>query len=98
MFEMDAYVGVDVLGLQFMKGDRPHAGFPEIRYHHFAEGLARAGYRVVVVEQVRKEWRGVDRGRCVSMFVCRCVCVYVCVCEGEKKRHGWRGEALRDCV
>ena len=26
MFEMDAYVGVDVLGLSFMKGEQPHAG------------------------------------------------------------------------
>lgn len=32
---------------------QPHVGFPEIRYHDMAEGLARAGYRVVVVEQVR---------------------------------------------
>ena len=30
MFEMDAYVGVDVLGLVFMKGEQPHAGFPEV--------------------------------------------------------------------
>ncbi|GAX75912.1 hypothetical protein CEUSTIGMA_g3355.t1 [Chlamydomonas eustigma] len=51
MFEMDAYVGVDVLGLIFMKGEQPHAGFPEVRYHYMAETLARAGYRVVVVEQ-----------------------------------------------
>jgi DNA mismatch repair protein MSH6 len=52
MLEMDSYVGVDVLGLQFMKGDQPHAGFPEVRYHDMAEALARAGYKVVVVEQV----------------------------------------------
>ncbi|KAG2440549.1 hypothetical protein HYH02_010133 [Chlamydomonas schloesseri] len=51
MFEMDAYVGVDVLGLAFMKGEQPHAGFPEVKYADMAEGLARAGYRVVVVEQ-----------------------------------------------
>eukprot|EP00798_Chlamydomonas_sp_ICE-L_P022858 gene22858-30031_t len=51
LFEMDAYVGADVLGLIFMKGDQPHSGFPEVRYHDMAEGLARAGYRVVVVEQ-----------------------------------------------
>eukprot|EP00775_Hariotina_reticulata_P005636 gene5636-5875_t len=51
MFEMDAFVGVDVLGLSFMKGDQPHAGFPEAAYHGMAEQLARAGYRVVVVEQ-----------------------------------------------
>jgi hypothetical protein len=53
MFEMDSYVAVDVLGLSFMKGDQPHAGFPEASYTAMAEQLARAGYRVVVVEQVR---------------------------------------------
>lgn len=53
MFEMDAYVGVDVLGLSFMSGEQPHAGFPEAVYFSMAEQLARAGYRVVVVEQVR---------------------------------------------
>jgi DNA mismatch repair ATPase MutS len=53
MFEMDAYVGVEVLGLMFMKGEQPHAGFPEVKYADMAERLARAGYRVVVVEQVR---------------------------------------------
>jgi DNA mismatch repair protein MSH6 len=53
MFEMDAFVGVDVLGLSFMKGEQPHAGFPEAAYHSMAQQLARAGYRVVVVEQVR---------------------------------------------
>ncbi len=61
MYEMDAYVGVDVLGLIFMKGEQPHAGFPENRYHQMSEALARAGHRVVVVEQVCV---------CVCDFVC----------------------------
>lgn len=52
MFEMDAFVGVECLGLQFMKGDQPHAGFPEAAYFTLAEKLARSGHRVVVVEQV----------------------------------------------
>ena len=52
MFEMDAFVGVDCLGLAFMKGDQPHAGFPEAGYYTMAEQLARHGKRVVVVEQV----------------------------------------------
>jgi DNA mismatch repair ATPase MutS len=51
MYEMDAYVGSEALGLSFMKGDQPHVGFPEAAYHGMAEGLARQGYRVVVVEQ-----------------------------------------------
>lgn len=45
-------MGVDVLGIVYMKGDRPHCGFPEAAYHHHAETLARAGYKVVVIEQV----------------------------------------------
>lgn len=52
MFEMDAFTGVECLGLQFMKGEQPHAGFPEAAYFTMAEKLARAGHRVVVVEQV----------------------------------------------
>ena len=35
MFEMDAYVGVDVLGLIFMRGEQPHAGFPEVRKEQY---------------------------------------------------------------
>lgn len=32
LFEMDAHVGVEHLGLQYMAGDQPHAGFPEKGY------------------------------------------------------------------
>ena len=35
------------------------AGFPEVKYADMAEALARAGYRVVVVEQVgHMAWHG----------------------------------------
>ena len=51
MFEMDAHVGSEVLGLSYMKGEQPHCGFPEANYSQMAERLARAGHRVVVVEQ-----------------------------------------------
>lgn len=51
MFEMDAHVGAECLGLSYMKGDQPHAGFPEAAYSQMAERLARAGHRVVVIEQ-----------------------------------------------
>eukprot|EP00884_Botryococcus_braunii_P001653 jgi/Botrbrau1/11489/Bobra.0360s0015.2 len=51
MLEWDAHVGAEVLGLSYMKGEQPHCGFPEARYHENAERLARAGMRVVVVEQ-----------------------------------------------
>ena len=52
MFEMDAHVGASDLGLAYMKGEQPHCGFPEKNYSANAERLARAGHRVVVVEQV----------------------------------------------
>ena len=48
---MDAHIGSDVLGLTYMKGEQPHCGFPEANYSQMAERLARAGYRIVVVEQ-----------------------------------------------
>ena len=51
LFEMDAHVGAADLGLQYMKGEQPHCGFPEKNYAANAERLARAGHRVVVVEQ-----------------------------------------------
>ena len=51
LFEMDAHTGADVLGLQYMRGDQPHCGFPEASYAPHAAALARAGRRVVVVEQ-----------------------------------------------
>ena len=52
LFEMDAHVGAQDLGLAYMKGEQPHCGFPEKNYAANAERLARAGHRVVVVEQV----------------------------------------------
>ena len=48
---MDAHVGAADLGLAYMKGEQPHCGFPEKNYAANAERLARAGHRVVVVEQ-----------------------------------------------
>ena len=33
------------------QGDQPHCGFPEVNYAQHAERLARAGLRVVVIEQ-----------------------------------------------
>jgi len=63
LFEMDAHVGVEVLGLAYMKGDQPHAGFPEANYHTHAEALARAGLRVVVIEQVETPEQLAERNR-----------------------------------
>ncbi|WPT16759.1 DNA mismatch repair protein MSH6 [Picochlorum sp. SENEW3] len=52
LYEMDAHIGAECLGLSYMKGDQPHVGFPEVGYAQMAERLARAGHRVSVVEQV----------------------------------------------
>ena len=38
--------------LLMWKGEQPHCGFPEKNYHQNAERLARAGLKVVVVEQI----------------------------------------------
>ncbi|KAK6937293.1 DNA mismatch repair protein MutS, connector domain [Dillenia turbinata] len=51
LFEMDAHVCVKELGLQYMKGEQPHCGFPEKNFSANVEKLARKGYRVLVVEQ-----------------------------------------------
>ncbi|KAK4418061.1 DNA mismatch repair protein MSH6 [Sesamum alatum] len=51
LFEMDAHVGAKELGLQYMKGEQPHCGFPEKNFSMNVEKLARKGYRVLVVEQ-----------------------------------------------
>jgi hypothetical protein len=76
MFEMDAFVGVDVLGLSFMKGEQPHAGFPEAAYHSMAEQLARAGYRVVVVEQVHIAYHS---SLCSKACMCFRAAPFLCV-------------------
>jgi MutS domain I len=77
---MDAFVGVECLGLQFMKGDQPHAGFPEAAYFTMAEKLARAGHRVVVVEQVLRRLALIPQpplSLLLHLF-CRLVCWVCC--------------------
>ncbi|EPS71963.1 hypothetical protein M569_02799, partial [Genlisea aurea] len=51
LFEMDAHIGAKELGLQYMKGEQPHCGFPEKNFSVNVDKLARKGYRVLVVEQ-----------------------------------------------
>jgi DNA mismatch repair protein MSH6 len=48
---MDADIGVEVCGFNYMRGHIAHAGFPEISYGQFADKLCRAGYKVARVEQ-----------------------------------------------
>lgn len=63
MFEMDAHIGVRDLGLMYMRGDQPHAGFPEKNYAMHAEQLARKGHRVVCIEQTETPDQLAERKR-----------------------------------
>lgn len=49
---MDAHVGVEVLGINYMNGEQPRCGFPEKSYIHMSSLLANAGYKVAVIDQV----------------------------------------------
>ena len=51
LFEMDAHIGQEHLGLAYMGGEQPHCGFPEKNFALNAERLARKGFKVIVVEQ-----------------------------------------------
>ncbi|XP_069105499.1 DNA mismatch repair protein Msh6-like [Argopecten irradians] len=51
LFHMDAVIGVNELGIIFMKGEQAHSGFPEIAYNRYAETLIQRGYKVVRIEQ-----------------------------------------------
>uniref|UniRef100_A0A665WS10 DNA mismatch repair protein n=1 Tax=Echeneis naucrates TaxID=173247 RepID=A0A665WS10_ECHNA len=51
LYHMDAVIGVNELGLTFMKGSWAHSGFPEIGFARFSDGLVQKGYKVARVEQ-----------------------------------------------
>ncbi|XP_059613842.1 probable DNA mismatch repair protein Msh6 [Phlebotomus argentipes] len=51
LYHMDAVVGVNEIGLSFMKGDFAHSGFPEQAYDRMATSLVEKGYKVARVEQ-----------------------------------------------
>lgn len=51
LYHMDAVIGVEELGLVFMKGEFAHSGFPEIAYGRYSEALIQRGYKVARVEQ-----------------------------------------------
>lgn len=52
LFDMDAEIGHKELDLSFMKGDRPHVGFPESAFEKYAEKLVHLGYKVGRIEQM----------------------------------------------
>ena len=66
------------LWITMLQGEQPHCGFPEKNYHHNAERLARAGLKVVVVEQtetpdqlrIRNEERKANKQNQVPPWFC----------------------------
>ncbi|CAG2234270.1 MSH6 [Mytilus edulis] len=51
LFHMDAVVGVNELGIIYMKGEQAHSGFPEIAHTRYASTLLQKGYKVARIEQ-----------------------------------------------
>ncbi|XP_048442766.1 DNA mismatch repair protein MSH6-like [Pyrus x bretschneideri] len=93
LFEMDAHIAAKELGLQSMKGEQPHCGFPEKNFSMNVEKLVRKGYRVLVVEQtetpeqmdLRRKEDG-SRDKVCSSFTCCEICAVVTkrtLTEGE---------------
>lgn len=66
LYHMDAVIGVNELGLTFMKGTWAHSGFPEIGFGRFSDVLVQKGYKVARVEQT--ETPDMMEARCKSMF------------------------------
>ncbi|XP_038592702.1 DNA mismatch repair protein Msh6 [Micropterus salmoides] len=65
LYHMDAVVGVNELGLTFMKGAWAHSGFPEIGFARFSDVLVQKGYKVARVEQT--ETPEMMEARCKTM-------------------------------
>uniref|UniRef100_A0A3Q3MW71 DNA mismatch repair protein n=1 Tax=Mastacembelus armatus TaxID=205130 RepID=A0A3Q3MW71_9TELE len=65
LYHMDAVIGVNELGLTFMKGTWAHSGFPEIGFARFSDGLVQKGYKVARVEQT--ETPEMMEARCKTM-------------------------------
>ncbi|CAJ1067444.1 DNA mismatch repair protein Msh6 [Xyrichtys novacula] len=66
LYHMDAVVGVNELGLTFMKGTWAHSGFPEIGFGRFSDVLVQKGYKVARVEQT--ETPEMMEARCKTML------------------------------
>ncbi|CAB1338447.1 unnamed protein product [Coregonus sp. 'balchen'] len=66
LYHMDAVIGVNELGLTFMKGAWAHSGFPEIGFGRFSDGLVQKGYKVARVEQT--ETPDMMEARCKTML------------------------------
>lgn len=66
LYHMDAVIGVNELGLTFMKGTWAHSGFPEIGFGRFSDVLVQKGYKVARVEQT--ETPDMMEARCKAML------------------------------
>lgn len=66
LYHMDAVIGVNELGLTFMRGTWAHSGFPEIGFARFSDVLVQKGYKVARVEQT--ETPDMMEARCKTMF------------------------------
>ncbi|XP_031158422.1 DNA mismatch repair protein Msh6 [Sander lucioperca] len=65
LYHMDAVIGVNEMGLTFMKGTWAHSGFPEIGFARFSDVLVQKGYKVARVEQT--ETPEMMEARCKNM-------------------------------
>ncbi|XP_071337062.1 DNA mismatch repair protein Msh6 isoform X2 [Trachinotus anak] len=65
LYHMDAVIGVNEMGLTFMKGTWAHSGFPEIGFARFSDVLVQKGYKVARVEQT--ETPEMMEARCKTM-------------------------------
>ncbi|KAF4529870.1 hypothetical protein B566_EDAN018097 [Ephemera danica] len=66
LYHMDAAIGVNELGLIFMKHpDVAHSGFPEAGYARYSKVLVEKGYKVARVEQT--ETPEMMQNRCKQM-------------------------------
>lgn len=66
LYHSDAVIGVNELGLTFMKGAWAHSGFPEIGFGRFSDVLVQKGYKVARVEQT--ETPDMMEARCKTML------------------------------
>uniref|UniRef100_I3JU46 DNA mismatch repair protein n=1 Tax=Oreochromis niloticus TaxID=8128 RepID=I3JU46_ORENI len=66
LYHMDAVIGVNEMGLTFMKGTWAHSGFPEIGFGRFSDVLVQKGYKVARVEQT--ETPEMMEARCKTML------------------------------
>ncbi|XP_076831601.1 DNA mismatch repair protein Msh6 [Brachyhypopomus gauderio] len=66
LYHMDAVIGVNELGITFMKGTWAHSGFPEIGFGRFSDVLVQKGYKVARVEQT--ETPEMMEARCKTML------------------------------